>query len=234
MFCVNCGTSVEGNALAACAHCGKTNQPTFSAADVGRMIKSAAADAIAVVRQIAADPIAGLPVSFAALGEQRACSAGIAFGMAFALAVGIATAIATSSAGFGSSLKLMLAMCVVGLVPFVAMVAISTGARKAFRTGGTAGGDLLSCGIALQPFAVFFIVAAVLGIGNFRTVALVSLFAWTYTLAMLFTGCTKLIRIPDRFAPPVMAVMLLAGIWSTRVVGGWFLGDNPFGRFFIW
>jgi hypothetical protein len=234
MFCVNCGTAVDGNALAICAHCGKSNQPAFSAADAGRMAKAAATDAVAVVRRIAADPISGLAASYADLGEQRACSAGIAFGVAFALAVAAATAVATSSAGFGNSAKIVLAMFVVGLVPFVAMVATSTGARKTFRTGSTAGADLLSCGVALQPFSIFVLIAAFLGIGNFNSVALLSLFAWTYMLTILFTGCTKLVRIPDRFAPPVMSVMLLAAIWATRVAGGWLLGANPFGPFFGW
>jgi hypothetical protein len=232
MFCIHCGNSVEGEALAVCAQCGQVTQPAFSAADAGRIIKSAAADAIVVMRRIAIDPVAGLPASFVTLGERRARSAGVAFGVTFALAAGIATAVAASGAGFGNTFKLMLAMFVVALAPFAAMAAVSTGVRKAFRTAGTAGADLLSCGVALQPFGVFFILAAVLGIGNLQTVALLSLFAWTYALTILFTGCTQLVRIPERLAPPVMAVMLLVAIWSTRLVGGWLLESTPFGRFF--
>ncbi len=234
MFCVNCGSSMDGTSLAACAQCGRSAQPVFSAADAGRIVRSAAGDALAALRQIGTDPIAGLPASYATLGEQRASSAGVAFGVVFAIAVGIATALAASSVGFADTLKLFLSMFVIGLVPFAVMVAISAGTRAAFRSSRALGADLLSCGVALQPFSIFFIIAALLGIGNFQTVTLVSLFAWTYMLAILFTGCTKLARIPERFAPAVMAIMLLAAIWATRVVGGWFLGANPFGRWFGW
>jgi hypothetical protein len=234
MFCVNCGSSVEGNALAICAHCGKSNQPAFSAADAGRIAKAAAADALGAVRKIAADPISGLQAAYADLGEQRACSAGIALGLAFALAIGVAAAITASSLGLGNSIKFMLSMTVLGLVAFVAMVAASAGARKAFRTDGTAGADLLSCGVALQPFSVLLLVAAALGLANVKTIALLSLFAWAYTMTILFTGCTKLVRIPDRFAPPVMAMMLLAAVWAVQLTGGWLVGANPFAPFFGW
>lgn len=234
MFCVNCGTLMEGNTIATCPQCGKSNQPAFSAVDAGRILQSAAGDATVALRQIVRDPISGLPVAYATLGEQRARSAGIALGAAFALAMGIATAIAASDRGFGGSAKLLLMMSLVGIAPFLAMFAVSIATRKAFRSSAMAGADLLSCGVALQPFSVFFIIAAMLGIANLGTIALVSLFAWTYTLTILFTGCTKLAHVPERFAPPIIATMLLAAIWSTRVVGGWVLGGNPFGPLFGW
>ncbi|MBV8516174.1 MAG: hypothetical protein JO197_02115 [Acidobacteria bacterium] len=222
----------EGSTLAACVHCGKSNQPVFSAADARRIIQSASGDAFTAIRQITSDPIGGLTRSYATLGEERARAAGIALGVAFALAVGIASAITASHIGFNGIAKLLLGMTVVGLVPFAAMAGVSAGARKAFRADGAFGADLLSCGVALQPFSIVFIIAALLGIANFQTVALVSLFAWTYMLSILFTGCTQLAHIPQRFAPTVIAVMLLAAIWATRVVGGWLLSDDPFIRFF--
>jgi hypothetical protein len=232
MFCVNCGSSMEGNALAACASCGKDNQPMISGAEVGRMIKEASSDALSAVRHVAADPIAGLASSFAMLGERRGRAAGIAFGVGFALTAALASLIVASNLGSESNAKLMLAAFIVGLVPFIAFAATSTGARKAFRTTGTTGADLFTAGVALQPVGLFLILAAVLGLGNYQAVLLLGLFALTYSLCILFAGCTRLVKVPERFAPPVLAVMLLAAMWLTKIVGAAFLDDGPLGRLF--
>ena len=232
MFCVNCGSSMEGNTLAACANCGKDNQPLISGAEVSRMIKEASSDALSAVRRVAADPIAGLDSSFGMLGERRGRAAGIAFGIGFALTAAIASLIVASSLGSESNAKLMLAVFIVGLVPFIAFAATSAGARKAFRTDGTTGADLFTAGVALQPFGLFLLLAAVLGLSNYQAVLLLGLFALTYSLCILFAGCTRLVKVPERFAPPVLAVMLLAAMWLTKIVGAAFLDDGPLGRLF--
>lgn len=232
MFCVNCGSAMEGTAVAACASCGKINQPTLTGADVSRMIKEASTDALSAVRQVAVDPIAGLASSFAMLGEQRGRSAGIAFGVGFALVAAIASLIAAANTGSDGNVKLMLAVFIVALVPFIALAATSTATRKAFRTTGSTGADLFTAGVALQPFGFFLILAAVLGIDNYQAILLLSLFAWTYMLCILFAGCTRLVGVPERFAPPVLAVMLLVAMWLTKLVATSFLGSGPFARFF--
>lgn len=232
MFCINCGTAMEGSAVAACANCGKDVQPMLSGADVSRMIKEASADALTAVRRVAVDPIAGLHEAFAMLGERRGRAAGVAFGIGFALIAALAGLIAARKFGSESNLKLMLAVFIVGLVPFIALAATSAGMRKAFRTDGTTGADLFTAGVALQPFGFFLLLAAVLGIGNAEAVLLLSLFAWTYMLCILFAGCTRLVKIPERFTPPVLAVMMLAAMWLTKIVAAAFLDDGPFGFIF--
>jgi hypothetical protein len=197
------------------------------------MIKEASTDALSAIRHVIADPIGGLASAFATLGERRGRSAGIAFGVVFALVAAIASVIAAGESASDGKLKLMLAVFIVGLVPFIALAASSAAARKAFRTPGSAGADLLTAGVALQPLGLFLILAAVLGIANYQAVALLSLFAWTYMLCILFAGCTRLVGIPERFAPPVLSVMLLAAMWLTKIVAASFLGSGPFARFFI-
>lgn len=232
MFCVNCGAAVDGNAVAACGTCGKLNQPTLSSADVSRMIKEASTDALGAIRHVIADPISGLASAFTMLGEQRGRSAGIAFGVGFAAVAAIASVIAASSSAAEGRLKLMLAVFIVALVPFVALAVTSAASRKAFRSAGTPGADLFTAGVALQPFGLFLILAALLGIDNYQAVLLLSVFAWTYMLCILFAGCTRLVGVPERFTPPVLAVMILVAIWLTKIVAASFLGSGPFARFF--
>jgi hypothetical protein len=233
MFCANCGAAMNGEALAACVTCGKTPVPALTGADVGRAIKEASSDALQAIRQVAADPIAGLATSFAALGERRGRSAGVAFGVAFALLTAFAGEYAVSKLGAEAGVKALFALFVTALVPFVAIAATSTGARKVFGGTGTAGADIFTAGIALQPMGIFFVLAAVLGTGNFEVIALLLLFAWTYMLCILFTGSTRLAGVPERFAPLVVSVMLLAAMWLTKIAVTSLLGpSSPIGRYF--
>ncbi len=234
MFCINCGAAVNGEVLAACANCGKAAAPsTLTGADVTRVIKEASSDALTAIRQVAVDPVAGLASSFASLGEQRARSAGAAFGVGFALLSALAAVMGASKLGSESNLKVFVGMFVLALVPFVAIAAISAGARKALGGNGTVAGDLFTAGVALQPIGVFFVLAAILGVANYQAVGVLSLFAWTYMLCILFTGSTRLAGLPERFAPPAVAVMLLAAIWLTKIASGsLFDSTNPVGRFF--
>jgi hypothetical protein len=232
MFCMNCGAAANGDALAACGSCGKTNPAALGGADVGRMIKEASTDALGAIRQVALDPIGGLAASFGTLGERRGRAAGIAFGITFALLTAIAALIAASKLGTESGAKLLFGTLVVAFVPFVAFAATSAAIRRILRGTGTAAGDLFIAGVALQPAAVFFVLAAIVGVANYQVIAVLSLFAWTYVLCILFTGSTRLVGLPERFAPATIAIMLLAALWLTKVVAGALFGSSSFlGRF---
>lgn len=233
MFCVNCGAAVNGDTLAACVSCGKAPAPMLTTADVSRAIKEASADAFGAIRQVAGDPVGGLAASFTTLGERRGRSAGIAFGVAFAVLSAVAALMAVSKLGSESGLKVLLAAFITALIPFAAIAAVSAGARKVLGGSGTPGADVFTAGVALQPIGVFFVLAALLGAANYQVIGLLSLFAWTYMLCILFTGSTRLAGLPERYAPPAIAVMLLAAIWCTKIaMGSLFDTGSPIGRFF--
>lgn len=234
MFCVNCGAAFSSGEVAACANCGKTNSPALSGADVGRMVKEASSDALGATKKIASDPIAGIATSFATLGAQRAQAAGFAFGLAFAILTALASALAAAKLGASdSTLKLALSVFLVALVPFLALTLTSAGARKVLGGTGTWSSDVFVAGIALQPIGIFFLLAAILGGANWQVIAVLSFVAWTYMLCILFSGSTRLVGIPERFAPPVISVMLLAAIWSTKVAANSFFDQySPIGRLF--
>jgi hypothetical protein len=233
MFCVNCGTAMNGDTLAACETCGKTTAPMLTSAEVSRVIKEASADAVGAIRQVALDPIGGLAASFASLGDQRARAAAIAFGMAFAISSAIAALIAAAKVGAEAGPKLFFAVLIVALVPFAGIAATSMGMRRILRGTSNSASDLFTAGVALQPAAVLFLLAALLGVANFQVIAILSLFAWTYVLCILFTGSTRLGGLPERFAPAAIALMLLAATWLTKIAAGaLFNSTNPIGRFF--
>ncbi len=232
MFCMNCGAAVEGETLAACEGCGKTNPQPLSGADVSRMIKEASTDALTAIRTVALDPIGGLASSFGTLGERRARAAGLAFGIAFALLTAVAAFIAASKLGAGSA-KVLVGMLFLALVPFAAIAGSSAAMRRVLGGTSTTAADVFTAGVALQPAAVFFVLASLLGLANYQVIALLSLFAWTYVVCILFTGSTRLAGLPERFAPAAVAVMLLAAIWLTKVAAGALFDSSSFvGRLF--
>lgn len=231
MFCVNCGAAVDGEALAACASCGKSN--SLSGADVSRMIKEASVDAVGAIRRVALDPIGGLAISFDELGARRARAAGIAFGVGFSLLSAIAALIAAPKLGAEAGVKLLFGVTILALVQFAAIAATSAGTRRVLGGTGSAAADVFTAGVALQPAAVLFVLAAVLGLANFQVIAILSLFALTYVLCILFTGSTRLAKLPERFTPAAIAVMLLAAMWLTKIAAGvLFDASSPIGRLF--
>ncbi|HEV7765836.1 MAG TPA: hypothetical protein VGQ76_12600 [Thermoanaerobaculia bacterium] len=200
---------------------------------MSRMLKEASSDALGATKRIASDPIAGIAASFAALGAQRAQAAGFAFGLAFAILTALASTLAAAKLGADSALKLALSVFLVSLVPFVALTLTSAGARRILGGAGTWNADVFVAGIALQPIGIFFVLAAILGGANWQVIAVLSFVAWTYMLCILFSGSTRLVGIPERFAPPAISVMLLAAIWSTKIAANSFFDpSSPIGRLF--
>lgn len=233
MYCVNCGAAVSGETLTACTSCGQAMPPMLTRAEVGRVIKEASTDALHAMRRVAVDPIAGLGSSFSALGERRARAAGIAFGVAFALLTSTAALIALSGLHLDGVLKIFFGAFFVALMPFVGIVASSAGARKLLRGTGTVAADLFTAGVALLPIGTYFVLSAVLGIQSYQAIGVLSVFAFTYFICILFAGSTGIAGIPDRFAPPVIAIMLIVATLLSKIAATTFFGsDNPLGRFF--
>ena len=232
MFCMNCGATITGDTLAACGSCGKSNARMPSGAEVSRVIKEASSDALAAIGRVSTDPVGGLEASFQMLGEIRARSAGFAFGTAFAVLATLAAWIASSRMGMGTP-KVLVAVFFVALAPFVAILGVSAGARSIFRGVGSIAPDVFTAGVSLQPLGLLFVLAVILGSANYKIVLALALLAVTYMICILFTGCTRLSGIPQRFAPLTVAVMLLALMWLTTIVAGALLDTtNPVSRFF--
>lgn len=232
MFCVQCGSTVDG-AAGTCTACGHVRQPSLTTSDVSRAIRSASTDAWTALKQVARDPIGGLATSFEALGEQRGRAAGIAFGAAFALLMVASFVLGARKLPMSLDLKVLLSAFFTGIVPFATIALSSGGARHVFNGSGTVGADLFTAGVAMQPFGALFILAALLGGPNFVIVAILTVFAATYSMCVLFVGCTRLSKVPERFAPPAVALMLLVALWLSKIMIASFFGwMNPLASLF--
>jgi hypothetical protein len=62
------------------------------------------------------------------------------------------------------------------------------------------------------------LITGILGMGNIEVIALVSVFALSYTVLILYTGCTQISQISKvRAVPAVPLIILIAG-WISKIV----------------
>jgi hypothetical protein len=219
MFCVHCGTAMQGAAVA-CVSCGSTaSQLKTASREVGQKVKSASQDALGAFKAMAVNPVGGLPTAYQALGKQRALAAGLVFGVIFTLVLGVTITIQLMKVDLTPNLKGFVTMILLGVVPFLSIAGASLIVRKLFRgDGGSVGGDFFLAGAALLPIAVVLLATALLGSSNIEVILLLAVFAFCYSMNMLFVGSSRLSKIPDALVTPAVAVMLMLTIWLSKII----------------
>jgi hypothetical protein len=62
------------------------------------------------------------------------------------------------------------------------------------------------------------LIAGILGMGNIEVVALVSVFALSYTILILYTACTQISEISKVRAVPAVPIIILIAGWLSKIV----------------
>lgn len=233
-FCGHCGTAIaapsttttSGGAAAAPA---PARAP--AAVNLGKTIKeevqARTKDAWHGVKLFLKSPVGGLHESFTMFDSRRAVSVGIVFAIVYELMVfiGLYRMAGTASAGLGVplpvgeiSVKEFFQLAFVGLVPFVTLTFAGTIARKIFRGQGSLPGDVYTAGACLLPLGFAILAASFLGAANAEVIFALLIFAWTYSILVLYTGCSRISAIPEAGAAPAVPIMLILSLWLTKVV----------------
>lgn len=220
MNCPKCGHTVNAG-IAFCGDCGATiaeAKPSEPASPSER-IKTLAEKVWKTFLAVFQNPVENLPSTFERLKKQDALEVGIAFAILFDLCAlfGLYMMLPrwAGSPGIGDILKIL----IFGFVSPAALTGASFLARKVFRaSGGTIESDVFLAGIALIPTGILLLLSGVLGIGNFEVIALVAVFALSYTILILFTGCTKISEITTVRAVPAVPVIILVTAWLSKIV----------------
>jgi hypothetical protein len=232
MFCKSCGRALAEN-LQFCDGCGAAvNEGQAVAAvplteQLKGQVMARSHDAWAGIKLFAKSPVGGLPESFALFDEHRAIQVGIAFAILYEAALLLGGLIfkwkAQSQAG--SMLPIgeltatqMFKLVVLGLVPFASLVGAGALARQIFRGTGRFAGDVYTAGAVLLPSGFLVLVAALLGAGNIEVILVLWLFALTYSILMLYAGCSRIGGISEAGAAPAVPIMLLLSAWITKIV----------------
>lgn len=227
MYCHNCGKQASNNAQN-CPACGvRLSRGAAIAGEISSRAKVASQDAFQAFKTFATDPVGGLQPAFLGLGPERALAAGIVFAVVFDLCFAIGLGIGSrhylgwlnvllygSDSGFVQFLKSL----VVGMVPPLALFASCALARVMFRGTGATAGDVFTAGAALLPSGFLVLIGSLLGVGNVEVVAVLAIFALSYTILMLYSGCTGIAMTSQAGAALAVPVMLIASSWLTKVI----------------
>jgi hypothetical protein len=221
MYCQSCGNKVEVNDLF-CNSCGTKKSQAGRQGEIKDTIKESAHYALSSLKQMAANPVGNLQNTFESLEKQKAIGVGIVFAVVFNLlfSLGLYFAFRKLVGDFmsyvpaGTYFKLILA----GFVPFVGIAASSALLRQIFHSRGGLESDVFISGVALLPSGICILLSGLVGVMNVEVIAILSAFALSYTILVLFTGFTRILKISDANAAIVVPATLLASAWMSKII----------------
>jgi hypothetical protein len=224
MNCPKCDHALNSGA-AFCGDCGATitetkpepvvSEPVSPSERLKKLAETVWKALVAVLQ----NPVENLSPNFEKLKKQEALEVGIAFAVLFDLCAlfGVYMMLPrwAGAPGFADILKIL----IFGFVPPAALTGAGFVARKVFRaSGGTIESDVFLAGISLIPIGILLLLSGVLGIGNFEVIALVAVFALSYTILILYTGCNKISEIATVRAVPAVPSIFLVTAWLSKIV----------------
>ena len=236
MFCKSCGRALA-DTLRFCDGCGADvngggpGAATPLSQQLKSEVKARSLDAWQGVKLFAKSPVGGLPESFALFDDRRAIQVGIVFAIAYEVSVLLGALIfkAKTEALLGGILPVsqlmgeltavqLLKVLILGLVPFASLIGACALARAIFRGKGRFAGDVYTAGAVLLPTAILVLLAALLGAANFEVIAILFLFALTYSILILYAGCSRIGLISEAGAAPAVPIILLLSAWITKII----------------
>jgi len=224
MTCPQCGNTLTSGATF-CGDCGAPinnaeSQPAAVAPSPGTVkFRALSLTAWRIVKAAVLNPVEELPTVFRGLKRKEALEVGLVLAGVFDIfaAIGLYLMLPrwAGQPGFGDVLKVLL----LGVVPSSAITGASFLARKAFRgSPESIEADVFVAGVSLLPTGLMLLIAGILGMGNIEVVALVSVFALSYTILILYTGCTQISQISKVRAVPAVPIIILIAGWISKIV----------------
>jgi hypothetical protein len=237
-FCPACGAAAAGGAQPSAAATGASAGPTAAAAQRAKIeaqFKAGSQDAMAAFMVLLKDPVGGLQKSFAMFDTARAQMVGGIFGGVYAIAATIGAVLLFNSIigmigammgggmgmgigggvpgfGVGVTFGIVIRMFFIYLIQAAALMVGCLAMRMIFKGEGNLASDIYIGGACLLPGAAGVLAGALLGYISFYLLILPYIFAGCYTILMLYSGATKINKLPDiKAALSVPIVLCIAG-----------------------
>lgn len=221
--------TTTGTAEAGARATASSTRPPDLKAQARQVASEASRDAMLAFKTLLSNPVGGLKAAYDSLGKMRAMWVGLVFALIFYLCVviGMWMLYVDLVARFGPppprvvrppveepgmGITGFLLLLLLGAVPWIATAAASALSRKIFRGAGSIEADAFIAGASLLPFGLFVLVAGMLGLGTPLLVFSLGIAAICFTVLMLYSGCTNILRIPE--AAATLAVPLIVVISS--------------------
>jgi hypothetical protein len=190
-------------------------------------VKARSLDAWQGVKLFAKSPVGGLPESFAMFDDQRAIQVGVVFAIVYEAALLLGALVFKSKAAslVGGIFPIgeltaaqMFKVLFLGLVPFASLIGACALARAIFHGEGRFAGDVYTAGAVLLPSGFLVLAASLLGAANFEVIMILLLFALTYSILILYSGCSRIASISEAGAAPAVPIILLLSAWITKII----------------
>ena len=97
-------------------------------------------------------------------------------------------------------------------------VGASALARAIFHGKGRLAGDVYTAGAVLLPTGLLVLLSSLLGVANVEVIAILFLFALTYSILILYAGCSRIGCISEAGAAPAVPIILLLSAWITKII----------------
>jgi hypothetical protein len=236
VFCKSCGRALVDN-LRFCDGCGADVNGGGPVAviplshQIKSEVKARSLDAWQGVKLFAKSPVGGLPESFALFDDHRAVQVGVIFAVVYEIALLLGAMIFKSKAAalIGGIVPIgavigeltasqMFKLLFLGLVPFASLIGACALARAIFHGTGRFAGDVYTAGAVLLPTGLFVLIASLLGAGNIEVILILWLFALTYSILILYAGCSRIGTISEAGAAPAVPIILMLSAWITKII----------------
>ena len=236
-FCPMCGKATTGGAgQPGAAPTGANAGPSAAAAQRAKIeaqLKAGSQDAMAAFMVLLKDPVGGIAKSFGMFNAGQAKMVGGIFGAVYAVAATIGAfllfnsliglfAMIMGGGGMGMGMgggipasakfEMIMKMFFIYLVQAAALMVGCLATRMIFKGEGDLGSDIYIGGSCLLPGAAGVLVGAILSYISFWLLIIPYIFAGCYTIMMLYSGATKISKLPDvKAALSVPVVLCIAG-----------------------
>lgn len=216
-YCGSCGSPVvEGKKFRRLYGAQLAYRPPASH-EIADRVRARSGEALEAFKIFSVNPVGGLPVVFETLGPKRAMEVGIVFAVACAVSVTIGSYLVLpgfARSGAGQFIKLAFLAAVFVLCSVAAIAA----GRKTFRGAGSFEGDVFIAGASNLPLSFTVLISGIVGLANVEVIVILTVFAVSYSILMLFTGCTKISKIPEGAAAVAVPAILLIGGWLFKIM----------------
>jgi hypothetical protein len=223
MTCPQCGSSLNDSA-AFCGDCGfAINGAGTQAVASVTSLQSVKVEALArsswkVLKALIVNPVEGLPAVLSELSKRERLETGLVFAGLFDLCAVIGLFLMLPRWAGSPGLIDILKLLVLGVIPPAAVTGTAILARKVFQSkGGTVEGDVFLAGVSLVPSSIVLLASGILGASNIEVIGLIAVFAMTYTVLILFAGCTQILQIATVRAIPAVPIMILIAAWFSKI-----------------
>lgn len=238
MYCPECGRELAAG-VGACPSCGNAVVPDPSAVSSSAPFQAAGAAAAAaparairlapsasasgdsfnellsrlprLVKEVFQNPISGLAEGVLSLSRKDALQAALVIiainAILSTLGVWLALQHSLASPNGSELLAIFFAVLVVAVVIWGCL---SLARRTLHGQSGSLEADCLIAAFAQLPVALSCVALGILGIGNLELAMAPFLFAFCYSVLIVFAGCVRISGIPERRAIPVLPLILLA------------------------